>query len=160
MDKNFAQPNMEKTNKDKNVLDDDFSDSSYDVAYNTMSLLFFDQEHITQLMQVVERSKDPSKVVGTALGQIAVLAYNKLNQADLGIDNNVWAVDEGVIDSAIEEAVEFFSEANIQLNPEAVAISVVEVLKDSPIAQPPQQPASAPPGGAPNNMAVPQGAMA
>lgn len=152
MAKNLAEPK-----EDNGSLDDDYSDSSYDLALNTMSTLFFDQEHISQLMPAVERSKDPARVVGTALGQIAQVAYNKLNQADLGVSDKVWVSDEGVIDSSIEEVLEFFQEAGFELDPQAVAMGTAAVLKDSPIAQgegvaqPTQQPAG--------QMAAPVGAM-
>lgn len=163
MAKNLAKPEMNKMENEREVLDDDFSDSSYDIAYNTMSLLFFDQEHISGLMQAVQRSQDPAKVVGTAVGQIAILAYNKLNQADLGIDDRVWASDEGAIDAMIGEASDYMSEAGVAVDPNDVAVSVIGVLEDSPLANPAAeaqgQPAPAQ-GGAPNNMAVPQGAMA
>ena len=163
MAKNLAKPEMNKMENEREVLDDDFSDSSYDIAYNTMSMLFFDQEHISGLMQAVQRSQDPAKVVGTAVGQIAVLAYNKLNQADLGIDDRVWASDEGAIDAMIGEASDYMSEAGVAVDPNDVAVSVIGVLEDSPLANPAAeaqgQPAPAQ-GGATNNMAVPQGAMA
>lgn len=155
MAKNLASPSEEK--ESSNELSSDYSDSSYELALNAVDALFFDQEHISQLMQAVGKSRDPSQVVGTALGQITLIAYNKLNQADLGVDDMVWASDEGVLDSAIEEVVEFFAEANIQLDPPAVAAAVAKTLKDSPVAQG-QQPA-APQGGAPASMAAPQGAM-
>lgn len=163
MDKNLAKPEMNGMENEREVLDDDFSDSSYDIAYNTMSMLFFDQEHISGLMQAVQRSQDPAKVVGTAVGQIAILAYNKLNQADLGIDDRVWAAEGGVLDSALEEADEYFREAGVELNPETLVQSTLQVIQESPLANPAAeaqgQPAPAQ-GGAPNNMAAPQGAMA
>lgn len=163
MAKNLAKSEMNKMENEREVLDDDFSDSSYDIAYNTMSMLFFDQEHISGLMQAVQRSQDPAKVVGTAVGQIAVLAYNKLNQADLGIDDRVWASDEGAIDAMIGEASDYMSEAGVAVDPNDVAVSVIGVLEDSPLAntaaEAQGQPAPAQ-GGVPNNMAVPQGAMA
>lgn len=155
MEQNLAQPPQSKPR----MLDDDKADSSYEIALSILETMFYDQEHITQLLTAVERSKDPSKVVGTALGQICIIAYNKLNKADLGIDDMVWASDEGVIDSAIYEAVNFFAEANVELNPEAVATACVMVLKDSPIAGGPPQEAPAQ-GGAPSNMAQPQGVPA
>lgn len=155
MAKNMANPQTEDQNQ--NVLDDDFSDSSYDLALNTMSVLFFDPEHINQVVSAAQKSRDPSQVVGTAIGQIAQIAYNKLNQADLGISDAVWAADEGVLDSSIEEVVEFFSETGLELDPPSVATAVVNTLKDSPISQG-QQPA-APQGGAPSNIAAPQGVM-
>ncbi len=136
---NLAAPPQEQQSKQP-ALDDDSADSSYELAFNVMSMLMFDPEHLNQLMDAVKKSKDPAQVVGTALAQIAQVAYNKLNQADLGVDDRVWASDEGVLDSAIEEAVEFFAESGIQLNPEAVAMAVVKVLKDSPIAQGQQPP--------------------
>lgn len=152
MDEQMASPEREK-------LGGDEINTSAELAESAATTLFFDQGHISELMPAVERSRDPSKVVGTALGQIALLAYNKLNQADLGVDDRVWASDGGVIDNLLDEVLEFFNEAGIQLDPQATAQAIVGVLKDSPVAQGPQ-PASAPMGGAPANMAVPvQGAM-
>lgn len=159
MAKNLAKPNMEESGGIEKIGGEEV-ETSAELAESAVATLFYDQEHLSQLMPAVERSRDPSQVVGTALGQIALVAYNKLNQADLGVDDRVWASENGVIDTVLDEVLEFFGEAGFQLNPEATAQAVVNVLKDSPVAQPEGQSAPAPMGGAPANMAAPvQGAM-
>lgn len=161
MAKNLAKPEMNESEEMEGAekIGGEEIETAAELAESATATLFYDQEHLGQLMPAVERSSDPSRVVGTALGQILLVAYNKLNQADLGVDERVWASENGVIDNMLDEVLEFFGQAGFQLNPEATAQSVLDVLKDSPVAQPEGQPAPAQ-GGAPNNMAVPQGAMA
>lgn len=109
-----------------------------DLAESATVTLFFDPEHLNQLVPAVQKSSDPSQVIGTALGQILLVAYNKLNQADLGVDDSVWASDDGVIDRILDEVVGFFTEMGAQVDPNTVAQAVLNVLKDSPVAQGPQ----------------------
>lgn len=171
---NFAAPPKGKKEEEegKEVLDDDLSKSSFDLANSATATLFFDPEHLNQLMTAVSKSKDPSKVVGTALGQILMVAYNKLNKADLGVDDRIWASDGGVIDTVLDEVVEFLAETDVQVDPNVIAQAVLDVLKDSPVAgggepAPQGQPApqgapgasmGAPPMG-PQQMAQPTGGM-
>lgn len=161
MAKNLAKPKMNGSEEMEGAekIGGEEIETAAELAESAAATLFYDQEHLSQIMPAVERSRDPSRVVGTALGQILLVAYNKLNQADLGVDERVWASENGVIDNMLDEVLEFFGQAGFQLNPEATAQSVLDVLKDSPVAQPEGQTAPAQ-GGAPNNMAVPQGAMA
>jgi hypothetical protein len=72
------------------------------------------------------------------------VAYNKLNQADLGVDDSVWASDDGVIDRVLDEVVGFFTEMGVQADPSTVAQAVLNVLKDSPVAQGQEAPVQQP----------------
>jgi hypothetical protein len=142
-DKNMdAKPKMKENSSDeREKFDDEDSDRAYDVATSLAEMVFYDQEHLKGLMSAVQKSQDPSQVVGAAVGQVMLVAYNKANQADLQIDDRVWAADEGVLDTIVNEAVEFVSQAGAQVNPEAVKSVALKVLQDSPKpGEQPQQP--------------------
>lgn len=99
-------------------------------------------------MSAVQKSSDPNQVVGTALGQVLLVAYNKANQAELNIDDKVWAADEGVLDTLINEAAEFLGETGVRVDPGAVREVAVQVLQKSPQPEQ-QQPAQQPMGAMP-----------
>lgn len=141
-----ARPKMKEQEEmgERETLDDEDSDRAYDVATSLSEMVFYDQEHLKGLMSAVQKSSDPSQVVGTAVGQVLLIAYNKANQADLQIDDRVWAAEGGVLDTIVDEAVEFVSGSGAQVDPEAVKASALKVLQDSPQPgeqqQAPQQP--------------------
>lgn len=131
------EDSMEDEMEDKREsFDDEDSDRAYDVATSLAEMVFFDQEHLKGLMPAIQKSQDPSQVVGTAVGQVLLVAYNKANQADLQIDDRVWAADEGVLDTIVSGAVEFVGQAGVQVDPGVVREAALKVLQDSP---PPQQ---------------------
>lgn len=127
---------MKEMEDEREQFDDDDTDRAYDVAVSLAELVFYDSEHLNGLVSAVQKSQDPSQVVGTAVGQVLLVAYNKANQADLQIDDRVWAADEGVLDTIIGESVEFLTEAGIQVDPNVVKEVAMKVLQESP---PPQQ---------------------
>lgn len=140
------EDSMEDKMEDKREsFDDEDSDRAYDVATSLAEMVFFDQEHLKGLMPAVQKSQDPSQVVGAAVGQVLLVAYNKANQADLQIDDRVWAADEGVLDTLIGEAVDFLGQAGVQVDPNTVREAALKVLQESPPPQeqaPAQQPVS------------------
>jgi len=141
-----ARPKMKEQEDmgERETLDDEDSDRAYDVATSLAEMVFFDQEHLKGLMPAVQKSQDPSQVVGAAVGQVLLVAYNKANQADLQIDDRVWAADEGVLDTLVGEAVDFLGQSGVQVDPEAVKASALKVLQDSPQPGEQQQQEQAP----------------
>ncbi len=141
-----AKPTKMKEKEDlmedkRESFDDEDSDRAYDVATSLAEMVFFDQEHLKGLMPAVQKSQDPSQVVGAAVGQVLLVAYNKANQADLQIDDRVWAADEGVLDTLVGESVEFMTDAGFEVNPGVVKSVALKVLQDSPKpGEQPQQP--------------------
>lgn len=138
-------------------FEDEDSDRAYDVAVSLAESIFYDQEHLNGLMSTVQKSKDPNQVVGTAVGQVLLVAYNKANQAELNIDDRVWAADEGVLDTLVGEAVEFLGETGVRLNPAAVREVAIKILQDSP--QPEQPQAGQPQAQGGQMTPAPQGVM-
>jgi hypothetical protein len=152
-----AMPKMEDEMEDKmegekedsrEKFDDENTDRAYDVAVSLSEAIFYDPEHLNGLMSAVQKSSDPNQVVGTALGQVLLVAYNKANQAELNIDDKVWAADEGVLDTLINEAAEFLGETGVRVDPGAVREVAVQVLQKSPQPEQ-QQPAQQPMGAMP-----------
>lgn len=143
------QKEMEDT---RERFEDEDSDRAYDVAVSLAESIFYDQEHLNGLMSAIQKSRDPSKITGQAVGQVLLVAYNKANQAELNIDDRVWAADEGVLDTLVGEAVEFMSETGVQVDPRVARQAAMQVLQDSPQPEQQQQPQ-------PQATPTPQGVM-
>ena len=151
MAKNLAKPEMNGMENRREVLDDDFSDSSYDIAYNLMSMLFFDQEHISGLMQTVQRSQDPQRLLERQLDRLPFWRTTNSIKPILVL-MTVWAAEGGVLDSALRKQM-VFPRSRCGLNPETLVQSTLQVIQESPLANPAAEAQGQPTrqGGAPNN---------
>lgn len=134
-----VKPEKEMPKDERAVIDDDDADRAYDIAVSISEALFYDPEHLNTMITAAQRSKDPSQIIGQSVAQILIVAYNKANKAELNLDDRVWAADEGVLDTILNEAAEFLADVDVTFDTNVARETALRVIQESPPPQAPEQ---------------------